>query len=182
MIRHDTSVEGQRSDTMMVAHVEPSAQKTFVVCFPRDLMVDIPGTPGKQQINAAYSLGGPELVSQTLKANFDIDINHYLEVDFKSFQEIVNEIGNVSVYLPGRLRDLETSLYTPYGAGCYALNGDAALAYVRSRNLEIADPNGPIVDEDGEHWRMFDVRSDLDRIDRQQDFIRKLAGRRSRRA
>ena len=32
---------------MMVAHVEPSAQKTFVVSFPRDLMVDVPGTPGQ---------------------------------------------------------------------------------------------------------------------------------------
>ena len=59
-------------------------------------------------INSAYSTGGPELVRDTLKANFDIDINHYLEVDFQSFQEIVNEIGNVRVYLPGRVRDLET--------------------------------------------------------------------------
>ena len=173
----DTSVEGQRSDTLMVAHVEPSSQKTFVVSFPRDLMVNIPGYSGLQRINAAYSLGGPELVRQTLKANFDIDINHYLEVDFESFRQIVNEIGNIAVYLPGRLRDLETGLYTPYGAGCYALNGDAALVYVRSRSLEIADPDGPIVDEDGNRWRVFDIRADLDRIGRQQTFIRQLAAK-----
>ncbi len=174
----DPNTEGQRSDTMMVAHVEPGPQKTFVVSFPRDLMVDVPGTPGKSQINAAYATGGPNLVIQTLKENFGIDINHYLEVDFKSFQEIVDTIGYVRVYLPGRTRDEETGLNTPYGGGCYALDGPAALAYVRSRNLQISDPEGPIVDpETGEHWRLVDPRnSDLDRIARQQTFIRKLAG------
>jgi len=173
----DPTVEGQRSDTLMVAHVEPSAQKTFVVSFPRDLMVDVPGTAGLSMINSAYSSGGPQLVIDTLKVNFGIDVSHYLEVDFKSFREIVNTIGNVQVYLPGRVRDLELGMLSPYGAGCYAVDGDAALAYVRSRNLEISDPNGTDVDPDtGEHWRLLDVRSDLDRIDRQQRFIRKLAG------
>ena len=43
--------------------------------------------------------------------------------------------------------------------------------------MQILDPNGPIVDQDtGQHWRLLDVRADLDRIPRQQDFIRKLAG------
>jgi LCP family protein required for cell wall assembly len=175
----DPNTEGQRSDTLMVAHVEPGPQKTFVVSFPRDLMVNVPGLPGKNRINAAYSsAGGPQAVIDTLKENFGIEINHYLEVNFKSFQEIVDTIGNVQVYLPGRTRDLETGLNTPYGGGCYPLNGAAALAYVRSRNLEISDPNGPIVDDfpPYEHWRLLDQRADLDRIARQQAFIRKLAG------
>jgi LCP family protein required for cell wall assembly len=171
----DPNVQGQRSDTLMVAHVEPSAQRTFVVSFPRDLIVNVP-TVGRTRINAAYATGGPQLVIDTLKANFDIDISHYLEVDFKSFQEIVNEIGNIGVYLPGTVRDPETGLYTPYGKGCYALDGASALAYVRSRTLQVADPNGPIVDEDGQRWRLLDQRADLDRIQRQQSFIRKLAG------
>ena len=173
----DAGVQGQRSDTIMVAHVEPSAQRTFVVSFPRDLMVDIPGYQGKNQINSAYSLGGAQLVADTLKANFDIEINHYLEVDFKSFEAVVNVIGNVQVYIPGRARDQETGLSTPFGAGCYPLDGPAALAYVRARHIEIADPNGEIVDPDtGEHWTKLDDWSDLARIRRQQLFIRKLAG------
>lgn len=173
----EANAEGQRSDTLMVAHVEPGPQKTFVVSFPRDLMVDVPGLPGKNRINAAYANGGPQAVIDTLKENFGIDVNHYLEVDFKSFQAIVDTIGNVHVYLPGRTRDEETGLNTPYGGGCYPLNGAAALAYVRSRNLEISDPSGNIVDPDtGEHWRLLDQRADLDRIARQQAFIRKLAG------
>jgi LCP family protein required for cell wall assembly len=140
-------------------------------------MVNVPGTPGLSMINSAYSTGGAQLVIDTLKANFDIDISHYLEVDFESFREIVKQIGNVSVYLPGRVRDLELGMLSPYGGGCYEIDGDAALAYVRSRHLQISDPNGDYVDPDtGEHWRSLDIRSDLDRIARQQTFIRKLAG------
>jgi LCP family protein required for cell wall assembly len=173
----DPDLEGQRSDTLMVAHVEPSAQRTFVVSFPRDLMVNVPGTPGLSMINSAYSSGGPQLVIDTLEANFGIDISHYLEIDFKSFREIVNTIGNVQVYLPGRVRDAQLGMLSPYGGGCYTVDGESALAYVRSRKLEISDPNGDIVDSDtGEHWRLLDIRSDLDRIARQQTFIRKLAG------
>lgn len=166
---------GQRSDTIMVAHVEPSSQQTFVVSFPRDTMVNIPDH-GRDRINAAYAIGGPQLLIDTLDANFGIKINHYVEVDFKSFQAVVDTIGNVKVYLPGRVRDEETGLHTPFGAGCYPLDGGAALAYVRSRTMQIFDPNGPIVDENGDHWRLLDVRADLDRIPRQQAFIRKLAG------
>ena len=66
--KSDPTVEGQRSDTLMVAHIEPSAQRTFVVSFPRDLMVNVPGTPGLSMINSAYSTGGPELVARHAQA------------------------------------------------------------------------------------------------------------------
>jgi LCP family protein required for cell wall assembly len=167
---------GQRSDTLMVAHVEPGSQHSFVVSFPRDLMVDIPGLSGKNRINMAYSSGGPDLVIETLRANFGIDINHYLEVDFQSFAAVVDAIGKVNVYIPGQLRDEESGFRTLFGAGCYALSGTPALAYVRARTMEIADPEGSIVDKNGQHWRLLDVRADLDRIQRQQSFIRELAG------
>jgi LCP family protein required for cell wall assembly len=166
---------GQRSDTLMVAHVEPGSQHSFVVSFPRDLMVDIPGLSGKNRINMAYSEGGPNLVIQTLQANFGIEINHYLEVDFQSFAAVVDAIGKVNVYIPGQLRDEESGFRTLFGAGCYALSGTPALAYVRARTMEIADPDGPIVDKNGTRWRLLDVRADLDRIQRQQFFIRELA-------
>jgi LCP family protein required for cell wall assembly len=176
----DTTAGGQRSDTIMVAHVEPGSQHTFVVSFPRDTMVNVPGLSGKNLINESYAVGGPDLLIKTLKANFGIDINHYLEVDFQSFQAVVDAIGRVEVYIPGELRDTAkdggTGFHTIFGAGCYGLNGPTALAYVRSRHMQIADPNGDIVDANGKHWRLLDVRSDLDRIQRQQAFIRKLAG------
>jgi LCP family protein required for cell wall assembly len=171
----DPEEGGRRSDTLMVAHVEPSAQRTLVVSFPRDLMVDVPGTPGKSMINSAYSIGGPDLVIRTLDLNFGIPINHYLEVNFKTFQDIVDLIGKVEVFLPGRAVDELTSLSVPAG-GCYALDGFNALAYVRARHIQVYDPSGTFFDENGARFYKLDEWSDLGRITRQQLFIRKLAG------
>lgn len=160
------STGGQRSDTMMVLHVEPGAQKSLIVSFPRDLWVDIPGV-GKSKINAAFN-EGPDKTIETLKTNFGIDINHYLEVDFKSFRGMVNAIGNVPVYFPYPARDEKTNLYITK-PGCVRLDGDAALSYVRSRSLEYySDSKGK--------WVSADAVPDIDRIARQQDFMRRLAG------
>jgi LCP family protein required for cell wall assembly len=157
---------GQRSDTMMVLHVEPDAQKTLIVSFPRDLWVDIPGVGGSK-INAAFN-EGPDKTVETLKANFGIDINHYLEVDFKSFRGIVNAIGDVPVYFPYPAKDEKTGLYITQ-PGCLRLDGDAALSYVRSRSLQYYSvPKAK--------WMDADAVPDIDRIARQQDFMRKLAG------
>jgi polyisoprenyl-teichoic acid--peptidoglycan teichoic acid transferase len=157
---------GQRSDTMMVIHVEPDAQRTLIVSFPRDLWVDIPGVGGSK-INAAFN-EGPDKTVETLKSNFGIDINHYLEVDFKTFQGIVDAIGNTPVYFPYPAKDEKTGLYIP-SPGCIRLDGPAALSYVRSRDLQYYSvPKGK--------WYQADAVPDLDRIKRQQDFMRKLAG------
>ena len=157
---------GQRSDTMMVLHVEPSAQRTFVVSFPRDLWVNIPGV-GNSKINAAFN-DGPDKTIETLRANFGVEINHYLQVDFKSFRGIVNSIGSVPVYFPYPARDQKTGLYSPF-AGCVRLDGNGALSYVRSRYLEYFS-------EQSNRWLNADAVPDIDRIARQQDFMRKLAG------
>jgi LCP family protein required for cell wall assembly len=158
---------GRNSDTLMVAHIEPGAQRTLVVSFPRDLAVTVPGLPGKNKINAAYGTGGPQTVIDMLKENFDIDIHHYVEVDFKSFQDVVDAIGNVQVYFPYRTRDDLTGV-NAIAPGCFPLDGPAALAYVRMRTPEyFIDGQWVTGDQDA---------PDLHRIERQQQFIRKLAG------
>jgi LCP family protein required for cell wall assembly len=158
---------GKNSDTLMVAHVEPGARQTMVVSFPRDLTVNIQGLSGKQKINAAYASGGPQAVIDMLRNNFDIPIHHYVEVDFKSFQEVVDAIGNVKVYFPFATRDQFTGV-NAIAPGCFALDGQSALAYVRSRTPEYKI-NG--------QWVLGDQDApDLHRIARQQEFIRKLAG------
>src|SRR5262249_4695244 len=106
---------GQRSDTMMVVHVDPDQKRTFVLSFPRDLWVTIPGV-GKSKINAAFNYG-PDKVIATLKTNFGIDINHYMEVDFRTFQSVVDSTGSVPVYVPYPARDDKTGLYVPF-PGC----------------------------------------------------------------
>jgi polyisoprenyl-teichoic acid--peptidoglycan teichoic acid transferase len=154
---------GQRSDTMMVVHIDPGKKTGVLVSFPRDLWVDVPGH-GTNKINAAFAFGGAQLTIQTIKQNFGVPINHYLEVDFAGFRDIVNAIGSVPIYFPFPARDHNSGLNIPT-AGCINLNGDNALAYVRSRYYEYK--------KNGE-W-ISDPTSDLGRIERQQYFIRSLA-------
>lgn len=159
---------GRRSDTIMVVHVEPGAGRTTILSFPRDLWVNVPGI-GNSKINAAFNSdlgGGPDTVVATLKNNFDIDINHYLEVDFVTFEEIVNALGRVPVYVDRPAMD-EFTGFIAVKAGCYELDGTQALTWVRSRHLKYLNPQTGRLEED--------PRADIGRIERQQEFIRRLA-------
>jgi LCP family protein required for cell wall assembly len=161
---------GQRSDTLMVIHVDPDQKTGFLVSFPRDLAVNVPGL-GQQKINAAFNTdsgGGPQRVVDTLQQDFNIPIQHYLEVDFQSFKGIVDAMGGVPVYIDAPSRDAHSGFeFIPFNfhRGCYTLDGSTALNYVRSRDMEQY--------LDG-RWQT-DPRGDLGRIDRQQTFMKRLA-------
>jgi polyisoprenyl-teichoic acid--peptidoglycan teichoic acid transferase len=169
---------GQRSDTLMVVHIDPNAQRAVVVSFPRDLWVEIAGVPQTDEnctrieggrcmskLNSAFH-NGPDTVIQTLKQNFGVEINHYIEINFKTFQGIVDAIGTVPIYFPYPTRDDDTGLYTPV-SGCRRLDGEGALAYARSRHIEYY--SFPQSD-----WYDVDQTGDVARIKRQQDFMRRL--------
>ena len=149
----------------MVVHVDPDAKTSLLVSFPRDLIVDIPGH-GEAQINSAFN-DGPQKVIDTLKENFDIDINHYVEVNFTAFVGIVDAIGEIPVFFPAPARD-STPGSTSRPPGCVELDGQQALEYVRARHTR------GLQRETGE-WEDASPRADLDRITRQQNFIRRLA-------
>ncbi|MCU1500028.1 MAG: transcriptional attenuator, LytR family [Acidimicrobiales bacterium] len=160
---------GLRSDTIMVVRVDPGSTRARILSFPRDLWVDIPGH-GRSRINAAIQYGrdsGPTLLIQTIKANFDITINHYVQVDFAGFKSLVSQIGGVKVYLDNPVRDGRSGLDQP-AAGCVTLDADQALAYARSRHLQYQTEGG--------RW-VGDPTSDLGRIGRQQDFVRRVIRR-----
>ena len=167
------------SDTMMVVHIDPAVPTPLLVSFPRDLMVNIPGY-GRRQLNATFSLGGPRLLIETLQADFHIPIQHYLQVDFASFPKIVDAIGHVKVWFPTPVHDPYIGLNVAEG-GCVSLDGPMALAYVRSRHYyvpdKITDPtpwswNYP-AQQGGQGWSA--TGSDIERIPRQQYFLRTLA-------
>jgi LCP family protein required for cell wall assembly len=161
----DPDVEsGQRSDTIMIAHVDTDSDKSMLVSFPRDLWVNIPGV-GPSKINAAFN-HGPQKVIETITSNFDVPIHHYLEVDFAGFQRLVDAVGGVPIRFPSPARDTKSGLRIER-PGCYDMNGRDALAYVRSRFYEYYD-------SDAEEWKL-DPTFDLGRIRRQQYFIRSLA-------
>ncbi len=163
---------GQRADVMMVLHVDPTQKTNLLVSFPRDLLVEIPGQ-GRDLINAAFN-DGPQQVIDTMKSDFNISVNHYVQVNFQAFIGVVDAVGKIPVFFDGPARDRYSGLSIGF-AGCTPLDGNNALAYVRARHLEIQDPQT-------ERWTDASRRGDLDRINRQQDFIRKLAAAASAKA
>lgn len=155
-------VAGQRSDTIMILRMERDSEKpAAVLSIPRDLWVPI-ASGGVNRINTAFEQGPDNLV-RTIRGALGIPIHHYIEVDFAGFRDIVSAVGGVSVYFATPARDTVTGLLVER-AGCNELDGDQALAYVRSRNYETLV---------GDEWQLGGA-GDLDRISRQQDFIRRV--------
>jgi LCP family protein required for cell wall assembly len=157
-----STVGGQRSDTIMVVHVDPATTTATMMSIPRDLWVPIPGKTFSQRINTTFDTG-PDLLVQTIEQNLGISIDHYVEVNFQSFRDVVNAVGGVKEYFPTPARDAYSLLNIP-NAGCYSLSGDMALSFVRARHYEYK-VNGRWVNES---------ESDLARIKRQQSFIKKV--------
>jgi LCP family protein required for cell wall assembly len=157
-----SSVEGKRSDTIMVLRVDPRSDRLSLLSFPRDLIVTISATGERARINSAFSREhGEQVLIDTLKQNFGISINHYVEIDFQGFQQLVDAAGGVSLWFGNAVRDLHSGLFVDQ-LGCVKLDGDMALKFARSRYLDYMTPSG---------WKR-DPKSDLHRIERQQIFIR----------
>ncbi len=156
-------VSGKRSDTIMVLHVDPKNSKAAIFSIPRDLYVPIVGTDYSDRVNTSFANDGAAGLIATVESALGFPINHYVEIDFTGFRDIVNAVGGVSVYFPSPVRD-EIAGLEIIDPGCVKLDGDAGLAFVRSRNYQTY--------ESGE-WQT-DPTADLGRIQRQQDFIRRM--------
>lgn len=159
-------VDGTRTDTIMLARIDPEDTTIQMLSFPRDLWVPIPGY-GEGRINAAYG-HGRDVLFDTIRQNFGIAINHYVEIDFTGFQRLVAAIGGVPVYLDAQYRD-DASGLGAVGPGCVTLEGGQALAFARARHLERR--------EDGDGGWQTDPTGDLGRITRQQFFIRQAVAK-----
>lgn len=145
---------GKRTDTIMIAHIPDNGVKPTLVSIPRDSLVHIPGR-GTAKINAAFSWGGPSLLAKTVELATGLRIDHYVEIGFGGFANVVDAIGGVELTIPQRMHDTMTGVTIP--AGHQTLNGAEALGFVRMRHSE-ATP-----------------RSDLDRIANQRKFIGAMA-------
>lgn len=157
----------QRTDTIMILRVDPDAGAAYLLSLPRDLWVPIADTGENNRINVAFSQGREVLVD-TIRENFGIPIHHYVEVDLVGFRGLVESVGGVPIYFSDPVRDDFSGLRVE-SAGCVNLDGQQALAFARSRHLEIQDS------ETG-RWRT-DPSGDLGRMTRQQEFIRKAIGK-----
>ena len=182
-------VGGERTDTIMILHIDPRAEKAAVLSIPRDLYVPIAGTNRTDRINTAFGSQSPastattrrtgaagatttttpaikdgaERLIATIRQSLGIEIDHYVQVDFNGFRDIVEAVGGVTVPFPAPARDKLAGLDIK-AAGCVSLNGDQALSYVRSRGYQYLEAG---------RWRT-ELSGDIGRIGRQQDFIRRM--------
>jgi len=161
----DRTSFGERSDTIMVIRVNPIDNQAAFLSFPRDLWVKIANSTRSNRINTAFDRKNPIRLIDTIYQNFGVPIDHYVDIDFCAFKQIVDAVGGVSVPFLYPTRDQKTGLHIPV-AGCFTFTGDHALAYVRSRSgYRYLDPVTG-------NW-LQDGTGDLGRIGRQQDFIRR---------
>ncbi|MDH2414807.1 LCP family protein [Nocardioides sp. CER19] len=139
----------QRSDTLMLLHLDGSRQAAAVVSIPRDAWVPIPGH-GYGKVNWAYSFGGPSLTVATVEQLTGVRIDHLAVVDWTGFAELTDRVGGVDLQVPDTVHDSANDV--AWTAGWHHLDGRQALLYVRQR---YGLPGG-----------------DLDRVKRQQAFLR----------
>ncbi|HEY1293735.1 MAG TPA: LCP family protein [Chloroflexota bacterium] len=145
--RDDESIDGTRSDTMILASIDPVAKSAAMVSLPRDMWVSIPGCGpragcigGMQRLNVAHAVGGPDLVVQTVSRDFSIPIQYYARVDFRGFQQMVDAVDGVVIDVDWPVKDDEYP--TPdygyqriyFGPGPQLMSGEQALEYARSRH------------------------------------------------
>ena len=144
-----------RTDTILLVHIPgiTSGEPTTMVSIPRDSYVEIPGW-GTDKINAAFAEGGPPLLTQTVEGATGLRVDHYAEIGFGGFGDIVDALGGVTVCLAEPVSDPLAGIDLP--SGCQRVGGAAGLGYVRSR----ATP-----------------RADLDRMSHQRDFMSAMLAR-----
>lgn len=131
----------QRSDSMIIATLDSNKEKVKLTSLYRDTLVYIPGY-GEEKMNLAFSLGGPELVMETIKYNFDVNIEKYIMINFAGFESIIDQIGGVEIDVKEyQLHELNKYIGQATGggdcpvekAGLQILNGKQALSYARIR-------------------------------------------------
>ncbi|MFF5184146.1 LCP family protein [Streptomyces sp. NPDC000345] len=160
---HTGSAEGKRTDSMMILHVGSNGDT--LISLPRDSDVEIPtyvgsesgktykGTGRHVKLNAAYAEDGPELLVRTVEYNTGLHIDHYVEIGFAGFANIVDAVGGVEITIDKAFKDKYSG--ADFKAGKQTLNGEEALAFVRTRHAFAA--------------------SDLERTKNQQKFLAALA-------
>ncbi|MCQ2462714.1 MAG: LCP family protein [Clostridia bacterium] len=129
-----------RSDTMMLVSLDKAHKAIKLTSFLRDSYLYIPGRDRKAKINSACSYGGPQFVVDALEYNFEVDIEHYVMVDFKMFINIVNALGGIDVDIEEDEADFLNRNCSNFKGkavtGKNHLNGLQALDYCRIRYLD----------------------------------------------
>ena len=122
---------GQRTDTIMLLHT--GSGPNLLMSIPRDSLVDIPGH-GHTKINAAFAYGGPQLLIRTIEQDTGIRIDHYVEIGFTGFKDVVDAVGGITICPKVDMNDPLAHL--DIKKGCQHADGKTALGYARSRHFD----------------------------------------------
>lgn len=144
--RFGKHIGGQRSDTIMVLHLSPGFRHAVVLSIPRDSVVPMltcpasAGSPGQtaqpgqvEQINQTFADGGPGCLWKTIEQTTHIRLDHVMELNFTGFENVINDLGGVTICLPYAVNDPHSKLHL--SRGIHHVHGATALAYWRVRYI-----------------------------------------------
>jgi LCP family protein required for cell wall assembly len=133
------AVEGERADTIILAHIDPAENRVTMVQFPRDLFIPVPDR-GEARINSALEVGPDHLV-RTMKELTGLEINQYVQVNIAGFRDLIDALGGVELCITEPIPfDPKTGIeVTEDEVGMVKFDGDKALRFVRSRNFPTGD-------------------------------------------
>lgn len=126
-----------RSDTMMTLSWNKDTNEIKLVSFMRDIYAEIPGYQS-YKLNTAYYLGGVQLLKETLNTMFDLPIHHYILLDFKSFESLIDLLAPKGVEIDVE-KDMSANIGVTLNEGLHSLNGKELLGYARFRKDESGD-------------------------------------------
>ncbi len=134
-----------RTDSIVLMNLRPSSLQVSLLSIPRDLFVNVPNY-GLQRVNTVNALGeqeqsgyGPVLFMESIESNFNMDVNHYIRVNFDAFVQLVDGVGGITVDVPRTIVDgyyptVDGGTMTvTFEQGVQHLNGEQALQYARTR-------------------------------------------------
>ncbi|WP_232274214.1 LCP family protein [Paenibacillus sp. 481] len=151
--------EVPRSDSIMIASFDPKAKRANLFSILRDTYVDIPGV-GRDRMNAALALGGPELAMKTVGNWTGLDMQYYVYTDFKGFIALIDALGGVEFEVEKDMIYTDSADKNQFNIhlkkGKQVLNGETALMYARFR---------------------YDAMSDFARTKRQRDLMLAVANK-----
>jgi polyisoprenyl-teichoic acid--peptidoglycan teichoic acid transferase len=139
--RRRTGGDGARSDTILLARIEPRRHRIALLSVPRDLYVPIPGH-GHDRINMAFHYGGERLLTHVVRETLGVEIDHFVEVDFRGFKDIVGDLGGIWFPVDQRYYNRNVgTLATNYAdidlrPGYQKLDAVEALAFARYRHTD----------------------------------------------
>ncbi|MGV3466854.1 MAG: LCP family protein [Heyndrickxia sp.] len=125
--------QASNSDTMIIAQYDPDNKSVKMVSLMRDMYLSIPGYSGQKKMNSSFLLGGPELTRKTIKEHFGVDIQYYVMIDFKGFEDVIDTLAPEGIEVNVE-KAMSQNIGVSLQPGLQRLNGKELLGYARFRH------------------------------------------------